>query len=96
MGGIMAVLNKGKLGAMMRYMRTDAGYANAEDFAKALTEVAGYKISKETIYKYESGTQEPKLSAFIAAEILCKRAVEDTMLMECLSDDGKAKSLISA
>jgi len=90
----MSVLNKGKLGAMMRYMRTSAGYANAEDFAKALTEIAGYKISKETVYKYESGSQEPKLSAFVAAEILCKRNVEDKMLMECLSDEGSAKSLL--
>jgi len=84
----MAVLNKGKLGAMMRYMRTSAGYANAEDFARAMTEVAGYKISKETIYKYESGSQEPKLSAFVAAELLCKNTVDDKMLRECLSEEG--------
>ncbi len=83
----MSVLDKGKLGAMMRYMRTSAGYANAEDFAKALTETVGYKISKETIYKYESGFQEPKLSALVAAEILCKHSVEDRMLRECLLVD---------
>lgn len=83
----MPVIDKGKLGAMMRYMRTSAGYANAEDFAKALTETVGYKISKETIYKYESGVQEPKLSAFVAAQILCKHFVEDRMLRECLIID---------
>lgn len=90
----MEVLNKGKLGAMMRYMRTNAGYANAEDFAKALTEIVGYKISKETVYKFESGTQEPKLSAFVAAEILCNGSVADRMLNECLSDELQAKSLL--
>lgn len=84
----MAVLDKGKLGAMMRYMRTSAGYANASDFAKAMTEIAGYRISKETIYKYESGAQEPKLSAFVAAELLCKREIEDKMLRECLATDN--------
>lgn len=92
----MSVLNKGKLGAMMRYMRTSAGYANAEDFAKALTDVVGYKISKETIYKYESGMQEPKLSAFVAAEILCKNGLEDKMLLECLNEDGNAKALLNS
>ena len=86
----MPVLDKGKLGAMMRYMRTNAGFANAEDFAKAITETTGYKISKETIYKYESGAQEPKLSAFVAAEMLCKKRIEDGMLRECLSENGKA------
>ena len=80
----MEVIDKGKLGAMMRYMRTRAGYANAADFAKALTDFTGYKISKETVYKYESGMQEPKLSAFVAAELLCKGSVEDRMLKECL------------
>ena len=81
----MAVLNQGKLGAMMRYMRTSAGYANAEDFAKAITETFGYEISKETVYKYESGTQLPKLSVFVAAELLCKGSVDDRMLQECLT-----------
>lgn len=80
----MSVLDKGKLGAMMRYMRTTAGYATAEDFARAMTDLAGYEISKETIYKYESGKQEPKLSAFVAAELLCRGNVEDRMLKECL------------
>lgn len=83
----MAVLDKGKLGAMMRYMRTSAGYANADDFAKAMTESVGYKISKETIYKYESGAQEPKLSAFVAAELLCKKTIDDRILRECIADD---------
>ena len=87
----MDVIDKGKLGAMMRFMRTSAGYANAEDFAKALTNDVGYKISKETIYKYESGFQEPKLSAFVAAQILCKHSVEDRMLRECLTVDANAE-----
>ena len=85
----MAVLDKGKLGVMMRYMRTSAGYATAEDFAKAITDEVGYEISKETVYKYESGKQEPKLSAFIAAELLCHGRVEDKMLSECLLVDDK-------
>lgn len=80
----MDVLDRGKLGAMMRYMRTSAGYANAEDFAKAMTDF-GYEISKETVYKYESGAQLPKLSAFVAAEFLCKGSVDDRMLRECLT-----------
>jgi len=88
----MSVLNKGKLGAMMRFMRTSAGYSNADDFAKAMTEVAGYKISKETIYKFESGAQEPKLSAFVAAELVCRNTVDDKMLRECLIEDDSSRS----
>lgn len=63
-------IDAGLLGALIRHERQEQGYSTAEEFAAAITEMTGYSVSKETIYKIESGKQEPKLSLFIAINFL--------------------------
>lgn len=63
-------IDTGLLGALIRHERQSQGYTTAEEFAAAITTMTGYKVSKETIYKVESGKQEPKLSLFIAIKFL--------------------------
>lgn len=59
-------IDLGLLGALIRHARSEAGFKTAEVFADAITAVVGYPVSKETIYKIESGKQEPKLSLYLA------------------------------
>lgn len=63
-------IDPGLFGALLRHERQEQGYSTAEEFAAAITEMTGYSVSKETIYKIESGKQEPKLSLFMAIKFL--------------------------
>lgn len=63
-------IDPGLFGALLRHERQEQGYSTAEEFAAAITEMTGYGVSKETIYKIESGKQEPKLSLFMAIKFL--------------------------
>lgn len=57
-------------GTLLRHYRTKAGYKRPEDFAEAITKVMGYEVSKETIYRIEKGTSEPKMSLYFAIDIV--------------------------
>lgn len=60
-------ISRGVLGEFLRGMRRDAGYRNTETFSQALAEKAGYEISKEAVYRIESGRQEASISYICAA-----------------------------
>lgn len=51
------IIDFGLLGALIRHKRQQSGFRRAEDFAKVVTELVGYPVSKETLYKVESGRQ---------------------------------------
>lgn len=60
------IVDYGLLGALLRHKRQQIGFKRAEDFAKAITELVGYPVSKETIYKVESARQRPSIDLYLA------------------------------
>lgn len=84
------LLDLGLFGALIRHARSEVGFKTAEEFANAITAVVGYPVSKETIYKIESGKQEPKLSLYIAIKRVLYPYVEpklDKILEMSVCDD---------
>lgn len=54
-------------GRMLRANRKLAGFRRADDFAKAVNEVAGYHAaSRDVVYKIEQGRQEPTAGQMLA------------------------------
>ena len=45
------IIDFGLLGALIRHKRQQSGFKRAEDFAKVVTELGGYPVSQETLYK---------------------------------------------
>lgn len=66
MGEMESGVNLRRLGANLNSMRKEFGYRNTEEFSKALAEKAGYFVSKDTVYRIESGRQEPGISYLCA------------------------------
>ena len=62
-------ISKTAFGEHLRALRKQAGFRNTESFAEAMTEIAGYHVSKETVYRIESGKQEASISFVCAASI---------------------------
>lgn len=60
------IIDFGLLGALIRHKRQQSGFRRAEDFAKVVTELVGYPVSKETLYKVESGRQRPSLDLYVS------------------------------
>lgn len=92
MDKIQELLDLGLFGALIRHTRSEVGFKTAEEFANAITEVVGYPVSKETIYKIESGKQEPKLSLYIAMKRVLYPYVEpklDKILEMSVCDDWR-------
>ena len=52
-------------GDLIRRERRAAGYKRADDFAKAVTEATGCKLSRDVLYKIEQGRQEPTPSQML-------------------------------
>lgn len=55
-----------RLGMFFGQLRKQFGYKNTEEFASALAEKAGYHVSKDTVYRVESGRQEASVSYMCA------------------------------
>ena len=60
------IIDFGLLGALIRHKRQQAGFKRAEDLATAITELVGYPVSKEPLYKVESGRQKPSLELYVS------------------------------
>ncbi|EEA90689.1 helix-turn-helix domain-containing protein [Collinsella stercoris] len=72
------IIDFGLLGALIRHKRQQAGFRRAEDLAAVITELVGYPVSKETLYKVESGRQKPSLELYVS-------------IMRALEPDGDYK-----
>ena len=59
-------INLKRLGSNLNSMRKEFGYKNTEEFSRALAEKAGFFVSKDTVYRIESGRQEPGVSYICA------------------------------
>lgn len=83
-----AGINRKLLGEYLRGMRRDAGYKNTESFSQALAEKAGYTVSKETVYRIESGRQEASISYICAACITLNKQVMSWGMMYALKSSA--------
>lgn len=59
-------IDQRRLGMFFLQLRKQFGYRNTEEFAAALAEKAGYNVSKDTVYRIESGRQEASVSYMCA------------------------------
>lgn len=72
-------------GLLIRRERTKAGFGTAESFAKKIVSVTMLPISKDVIYRIESGKQSPTLEQAMAINLtLNKRLLEGLPIEMCV------------
>jgi hypothetical protein len=81
-----------KFGALLRLLRVNSGFRKGETFVGFMEQETGYKVSADTLYRVENGSQEPPLSLFIAINLtLGKAAVDDELIAQTMSARWKAR-----
>jgi transcriptional regulator with XRE-family HTH domain len=90
-GRIMGVRQTGtvdwsKFGALLRLARVNAGFRQGKTFVAFMEKETGCKISVDTLYRIESGDQEPPLSLFMAMNLTLGRiALNDDITSQTMS-----------
>ena len=79
-----ACIDKKKLGGFLRAIRRGAQYENTESFAAALEDKAGYITSKDTIYRIESGRQEPTVSYLCAVSVATSGRIVSSAIIDAI------------
>lgn len=67
---IKSLLDLKTLGGFLRQLRKNHGYKNADEFANALGEKAGYYVSGDTVWRIEAGRTEPTISYICAVGLI--------------------------
>lgn len=83
-----------RLGDVIHGERIKKGYKSVSQFSEAIETETGLPISKDTLKRIESCTQEPKVTQYMAI-CICLGLPFDSMLEECLSSSMKKKYLFA-
>lgn len=77
-------------GAMLRNRRTRMGYKTAESFARTIYNRTRYTVTKEQMYKIESGRRMPNGSELVAIALAIGKPHFMKILDACACDEWKA------
>ncbi len=69
-------------GMLIRRSRLNLGFRKGEDFVEALKEVTGLEMSKDSLYRIESGKNAPNINFMIALNIMMGKQLTDTSLIK--------------
>lgn len=69
-------------GALLKRARLNLGYRRAEDFVDAMKRATGYTVSKDIVYRMESGKKEPTINFVIAMNIMLGLPTTDFSMVE--------------
>lgn len=77
-------------GALLKRARLNLGYRRAEDFVDAMKKATGYDVSKDIVYRMESGKKEPSVNFIIALNIMMGNSLSDYSMVEmCVPKEWK-------
>lgn len=68
-------------GMLIRRSRLNLGYRKAEDFVEAMKKRTGFELSKDSLYRIESGKNAPNINFMIALNIMTGKPLTDTSLV---------------
>lgn len=78
-------IDKELFGMLVRRNRLNLGYRRAEDFVNIMEMITGYSISKDALYRIETGKATPTIDFLVAFNIMLGKPAFDTSIIEmCL------------
>jgi hypothetical protein len=78
---MIPALDLGTLGSLIRLARLRHGHRHGEKFCQRILEVTGLRLPVDTLYRIESGRQEPTLGQFMAINIALGRHMLDNRMV---------------
>lgn len=84
------LVDRERMGRLLRAARIVAGYDRVEDAAHAMTESTGLTISSRTLYALERGEQSVSLDHLIAAAMTFRPPTGIAFFREAVRDDVKS------
>lgn len=91
--GIENSIDRELFGMLVRRNRLNLGYRKAEEFVKIMEKVTGYALSRDGLYRIETGKSTPTIDFIIAFNIMMgKPAFDSTLLDMCLPNEWRNMS----